>query len=497
MKTERSHTLLRNWMSLLGIPLAAFGFVVGAGLIVLDILNPFASPYLGIFTYLIVPVILIGGLLLTGLGAWREHRRRLSGRPASLPNLPVIDLNTTRHFYTFVAVIVVAFLFFTLSGVGSYRAYHFTESVEFCGKTCHSVMKPEHTAYGESPHANVRCTECHIGPGAGWLVKSKLNGLYQVYSTMFNKYSRPIETPVHNLRPAQETCYECHWPAKFFGAVQRTRTYFAADEENTAWSLRMLINVGGGSPEHGPVEGIHWHMVGANKIEYVATDEKRLVIPWVRQTDREGNVTVYVSEDSKDDFSPEGLAKAEVRTLDCIDCHNRPTHNFHDPNKSLDTALGTGAIDPALPWVKLASAEALLAEYTTEPEAMAGIEARLRKEYPDGGANVDRAVAEVQRIYRTTFFPEMKVDWRQYPDHIGHFITPGCFRCHDNKHVSPQGRRITMDCKACHSILAQGPGGAPGDIAISAEGLDFEHPGGNDLLDGTLCSECHTGAPEL
>lgn len=495
MKKERSRSLLFNWMSLLGVPLAGAGFVLGAGLIVLDVLNPFASPYLGIFTYLVVPVILCFGLLLTGVGALRERRRRRRGLPASLPRLPVIDLNTARNFYAFVAIIVVAFLFFTLSGVGSYRAYHFTESVEFCGKTCHSVMKPEHTAYGESPHANVRCTECHIGPGAGWLVKSKLNGLHQVYAVMRNTYHRPIATPVHNLRPAQETCYECHWPAKFFGAVQRTRTYYAADEANTPWTVRMLINVGGGSPEHGPVEGIHWHMVGANTIQYVATDEKRTNIPWVRQTDRAGKVTEYVSEDAPGGFPPEKVAASEVRTMDCIDCHNRPTHNFHDPNRSLDMAMSAGAIDVALPWVKLASAEALLGTYATETEATAGIEARLRKEYPAGGANVDRAITEVQRIYRTTFFPEMKVDWRQYPDHIGHYIAPGCFRCHDGKHVSADGKRITMSCTACHTFLAQGSG-AKLDT-ISASGLEFQHPGGNDQLDGTLCSECHTGAPEI
>ena len=89
-----------------------------------------------------------------------------------------------------------------LSSLGSYRVFEETESPQFCGALCHTVMKPEYTAYKISPHSRVRCTECHIGPGASWFVRAKLSGLYQVYATVTDVYPRPIPVPVQNLRPA-------------------------------------------------------------------------------------------------------------------------------------------------------------------------------------------------------------------------------------------------------------------------------------------------------
>ena len=167
--------------------------------------------------------------------------------------------------------------------VGSYKAYEFTESVTFCGKLCHQVMEPEFTAYQHSPHARVACVECHIGPGADWFVRSKISGSYQIYSVLFKKYHKPIETPVKNLRPAQETCEQCHWPRQFFGAVEQNRHYFLSDEANTEWKTRMLMFVGGGIPPFGKREGIHWHMSINNQVQYIASDEKRMVIPWVKK----------------------------------------------------------------------------------------------------------------------------------------------------------------------------------------------------------------------
>ena len=489
-----SYRLINNWISLLGIPMTAAGFGLGLGLIILDVMAPIHSPYLGIFTYMIVPVILSAGLLLILVGVLRERALRRRTSHTNLPRMPVINLNEQRHFYAFVAVVVVTFLFFVLSGIGSYRAYHFTESVTFCGITCHDVMEPEFTAYQNSPHANVLCTKCHIGPGADFFVKAKLNGLYQVYSTMFDKYNRPIPAPVHNLRPAKETCYTCHWPEKFTGSVAMSRTYYAADEENTPWHLRMLLKVGGKATEHSPAKGIHWHMATANKVEYFAADEKRQIIPWVRHTDQDGNVTVYTNDSDEVDFDAASFSEAGVRTMDCIDCHNRPTHNFHSPNVALDTAFDAGTLDTTLPWLKMVAAEALLGEYETQEDALRAIEEKLREEYPDGGENVTNAIAAVQGIYARNFFPEMNVNWSEYPDNVGHFTSLGCFRCHDGFHVSESGTRISNDCNDCHTVLAQGSGLSPDTISVG--GLDFEHPGGNDLLEDTNCSECHTGAPD-
>lgn len=492
--TAASYSLINNWISLLGIPMAAAGFAFGLGLIILDVMAPIHSPYLGIFTYMVVPVILSTGLLLILVGVLRERALRRRSSHAHLPRLPIINLNERRHFYAFIAVSLVTFLFFGLSGIGSYRAYHFTESVTFCGVTCHDVMEPEFTAYQNSPHANVTCTKCHIGPGADFFVKAKLNGLYQVYSTMFDKYNRPIPAPVHNLRPAKETCYTCHWPEKFYGSVAMSRTYYATDKENTPWHLSMLIKVGGGDPKHSAMKGIHWHMAIANRIEYIAADEKRQVIPWVRQTDPDGIVTVFTNADSDIDFDAAAVDEAAIRVMDCIDCHNRPTHNFHSPNYALDRAFEAGTLDPAMPYLKKVAAEALLGEYATKEDGLRGIEETLREEYADGGEDIENAIATVQRVYGRNFFPEMNVTWSDYPDNIGHFTSPGCFRCHDGNHVSESGKRIGNDCNDCHTVLAQGYGDSPESIAVG--GLQFEHPPGNDLMEDMLCSECHTGVPD-
>ena len=97
-------------------------------------------------------------------------------------------------------------LLVVISAVLSYRAYQFTDSVAFCGATCHTPMKPEYTAYQDSPHARVPCVGCHVGPGATWYVRSKLSGTYQVYAVFRDVYPRPITTPISDLRPVQQAC---------------------------------------------------------------------------------------------------------------------------------------------------------------------------------------------------------------------------------------------------------------------------------------------------
>ena len=234
-------------------------------LLLLDALAHFANPYVGILTFLVAPVFLVSGLFLTLLGAFLRQRQivRTSG---PLPPLR-IDLTRPRDRRLFGFFLAGGVLFLLVSAIGSYQTYHFTESVQFCGQACHGVMKPEFVTYTHSPHARVACAECHIGKGASWYVRSKLSGTYQVYATMADKYPRPIPTPVKNLRPAQETCEECHWPSKFVGNLEHTFVSFLGDETNTQFTVRMLLNVGGGDPTHGPMEGIHRHMNVGNKIE--------------------------------------------------------------------------------------------------------------------------------------------------------------------------------------------------------------------------------------
>ena len=508
--------LIQNWISLSGIILAACSFFAVVCLIAIDFFAGFSNPYMGILTYLIAPGFLFAGLLLILIGVLLERRQRRRVLPGQIPRLPRIDLNIPRQRRAFIIVVVVTFVFLLFTALGSYRTYEFTESVQFCGQTCHAVMKPEFTAYHNSSHARVDCVQCHIGPGATWFVKSKLSGSYQVYATLFDKYPRPIPTPVKNLRPAQETCEQCHWPQKFYGAIEKVRTHFKYDEKNSPWTIQMLLKVGGGDPTHGPVGGIHWHMNVANKVEYIATDEARQVIPWVRITDRQGHVTVYEAKDSK--LKPDQITSAAIRRMDCIDCHNRPTHIFLSPDEAVDIALSLGRIDPALPSIKKNAVDALAADYQTTPEALQKIADSLSKKYASSDpATIHRAIIEVQKIYRENFFPEMRSSWKVYPNNIGHFQWPGCFRCHDGEHAavdstgspqvdstgspqagsagSPQAERktISADCNSCHTIIAQGPGT---DLkTLSAQGFEFQHPSEDlgDAWKGQRCSDCHNG----
>ena len=492
-------SLLQNWISVAGSILTACVLFGMAYLLGADFLRGFSSPYLGILTYMIAPGFLLLGVALLAGGAGLERRRRRRAKPGEIPPFPRIDFNIPRHRSTFVAVLTATFLLLMLSAVGSYRAYEFTESVMFCGKTCHTVMQPEETAYRESPHARVVCVQCHIGPGAKWFVKSKVSGLYQVYAVLTNKYSRPIPVPVESLRPAQETCEQCHWPRKFFGAVVRENHHYLADETNSPWAVSLLLKVGGGDPSFGPAGGIHWHMNIANKIEYIAKDPQRQVIPWVRVTDPSGKVTVYQSK--SEPLTAAEISAAEPRRMDCIDCHNRPAHRYNPPVDSLDTALFTKRIDPSIPFIKQQAISVLTKEYPDVAAARTGIDQALRGYYRSSQAEftaghaaaIDQAVAAVQAIYEQNFFPAMKVSWKAYPDNIGHMNFPGCFRCHDDDHVADDGRTVTRECKTCHLISAQGTQVASG--VGNPEGLDFEHPVDiGDIWQSQPCNSCHDGS---
>jgi hypothetical protein len=336
-----------------------------------------------------------------------------------------------------------------------------------------------------------------VGAGATWYVKSKLSGARQVVKTALNTFPRPIPTPVHNLRPAQETCEQCHWPNKFYGAQLKVFNHYASDEKNTPRQIRMLIKTGGGDPATGESEGIHWHMNISNEITYVASDEQHQIIPYVHVKDQQGRVTEYFAKDST--LSKHQMAKAPRHRMDCVDCHNRPTHIYPSPDHSVDEALVAKRIDPTLPFIKAQAVEVLSGKYNTTPEAQQAIATNLEKfyneKYPElaktKALEIRNAIAETQRIFTTTIFPEMKVDWRVHPTNIGHFISPGCFRCHDGSHVSADGKAVSKTCDTCHTVIAEVESGQP--VYGSTQGMAFKHP--VDLGDMTAvnCADCHTG----
>ncbi|MBI3997009.1 MAG: NapC/NirT family cytochrome c [Candidatus Omnitrophica bacterium] len=498
----KSPSLLRNPVSFVGIVVAAMSTAFGLPLMFLDMVSRRTHPYLAVLIYLVLPFVATGGVGLIVFGALWERWRRRRRPELIVPPLPQIDLNQPAHQAAVVAAVTATMVIVILLSITGYRAYHFTESVKFCGLVCHQVMKPEYTAYQYSPHARVACTQCHVGPGADWFVRSKLSGLYQVYAVTTHRYPRPIETPVKSLRPAQETCEQCHWPAKFFGAQQKTFTHYLSDEANSPWQIQMLIKVGGGNPATGGASGIHWHMNIAKTIEYVAADKQREVIPWVRVTEPGGHVRVYQSTEVP--LSPAQVTAATPRQMDCVDCHNRPSHIYTPPDRALDAALEQGRIDSSLPYVKREAVRLLAGTYRSEAQAMAAIRTGLTRfyetTYPDmwrqRQADIQRAAEETAKVFARTIFPEMKADWRVHPNHIGHRNTDGCFRCHDGQHASADGHVITKDCNACHTILAQG---APATLqGQPLREQPFQHPVdmGMDVTE-QKCSLCHNGTTGL
>ena len=476
---------LRNWLSLAGLIIligSLFAFLL---LLAIDFFAAHSNPYLGILTYVVAPGFAFLGAFFIALGALvdRRHARKSA---TALPHILHIDLSRRRDRRVLAGFIVGAVLFLLLTAIGSNRTYHYTESTQFCGLACHGPMKPEYTAYLTSPHARVGCVECHVGSGAGAYVKSKINGVQQLICVFTGNYERPIKTPIHNLRPARETCEQCHWPEKLGGNLDKTYTHFLADETNTPFSVRLILKVGGGDLGKGVVEGIHWHVSPENKVEYISTDPKRQVIPWVRFTDPQGKVTEYRTADFKDD-----PAKHTIRTMDCLDCHNRPAHQFRSPNDAVDRAMAAGKIDPALPWVKSNAVAVLTQNYTTEAEALDKISTTLRAKY-SAAPQLSSLVNEVQQIYRGNFFPEMKADWRSYPDNLSHKDFAGCFRCHDGLHKTADGKTkiSASDCNSCHTILAQGSGEQLAQL--NPKGHSFFHI--DAVNEDFSCNNCHTGA---
>jgi hypothetical protein len=417
-----------------------------------------SHPYIGIVTYVMLPGLITVGLLLVPLGIFLRLRKAHAGfslaaveklaseRGIGVPH--VIQVVTT---LTLLNIVI-------FSAVG-YRAFHYTESVEFCGTVCHEVMHPEYDAYSRSPHSQIGCVKCHIGPGAGWFVKSKLSGARQLLAVVANTYSKPIETPVHNLRPAREVCEVCHRPELFHGNLMRVLEHYEPDEQNTRTFTVLNMRVGGGDEQGRDAHGIHWHVSKKHQVRYYATDRKRQDIVWVEQVDEDGTRRVWTNPD--DPVEPP--ADADLRVMDCVDCHNRPTHIFLSPDQALDEWMATGRIDADVPWIRKLAHEVISPPQETVDAAMSAI-AKLpeiyRDRYPEHWEEHEQQVREtvptLQEIHQMFVHPDMNIQWNTYNSLIGHATphTKACFRCHNGILRDEGGEPITVDCAACHFVLA-------------------------------------------
>ena len=489
--------LYRNAVSFFGVYVA----IISIFLILFTLLLMFSfkspSPYIGIFSYMVFPAFFTLGVFIFLYGMRRESiRRRQLGVDEALP-YPRLDLNDPKTRKTFsYAIIGGSFLAILLAFI-SYHAFLYTETVSFCGQLCHTVMQPEYVSYKASPHARVPCVDCHVGAGASWYVKSKISGARQVLAVMLNTYPRPIPTPIENLRPARETCEECHWPAKFFGTQLMQIPHFRYDERNTPEQISLGIKTGGGSGQLGENAGIHWHMITENKVHFIATDRKEQEIPWIRSTRQDGTEDVYITTDYKGD--PEELASREKREMDCMDCHNRPTHIYEPPDAAVDKAMASYFISRTLPWVKKVVVDALVVDYPSREKAVEGLRTEIatfyRDKYPNvyksRKADVDKAIDTAINIYDQSVFPDMKVNWKTYATNIGHRNWPGCFRCHDGKHVTKNGKVLTTECTTCHTMPERGPlaplgAMMPGPSKMKWHPMELEGKHGR-----ILCNKCH------
>jgi nitrate/TMAO reductase-like tetraheme cytochrome c subunit len=491
---------VKNYVSIIGAVLAVFNLAAILSLMILSSFFDFGGSYIGLFIYMVLPTIMIGGLVMIPIGMRLNRKRARKAEAAGEElNWPVLNFNNVATRNASIIFIFGTVFLVIISSIGSYEAFHITESVEFCGKLCHQVMEPEYTTYQGSSHERVACVECHVGSGATWYVKSKLSGLYQVYSVMAKKYPTPIPTPIANLRPARETCEQCHWPEKFYDRKLRIEESFLADDANTEEIINLQMKTSSKMTSSGFEKGIHQHISPDIRIEYKTTTDNRQVIPWVKYT----NIKTGVSEiftDSENAVSQAKLDSLETRVMDCLDCHNRPAHNYKTPQNFIDKSMSEGKISTALPGVKQIAMQVLYKDYSTKDSAFMAIREQVNEFYQSGypeilannKADVEAAILEIQNGYSKNIFPFMKSSWKVYPNNIGHMESDGCFRCHNDRHATEQGKVISKDCNLCHTILAQGN---PGNMEYSRdfEPLEFRHPVDiDDAWKTEMCSSCHS-----
>ena len=420
-----------------------------------DLLGLIKNPYVGIFVYTLLPSFMVFGLLLLPLAAWLRHRK---WRRTGLVQEPLIlNLGNPRHRYFLVGFVSLSVLNLALLAVAGYEGYHCTDTPYFCGMVCHKVMAPEYSAYKRSPHSRVSCVECHIGSGAAWFVRAKISGFRQVYTTLINSYDRPIPVPVEQLRPARDTCENCHWPEKFYGKKVKRFVSFTNDNQLTPEITEVALHIGGHNRETGSFEGIHWHVSKDVEVKYLAANRERTRIARVKVKRPDGSEDEFIKSDVEVE---EGFEPA-WRVMDCIDCHNRPTHIMELPDQVVDLGLLNGRIDQKLTGIREDSLAVLTMDYDSQAGARENLVENLvqlqQKRDPAAAKKnieaVRNAGAYLLEKYLGNVWPEQKIFWGTYKQHLGHRFADegyGCWRCHDDEHSNKSGETISQDCDLCH-----------------------------------------------
>lgn len=416
--------------------------------------------------------------------AVQTQEQKTSARPKGLrkrrlrwPSL-TIDLSQAKHRRNLLLIFLAVSLAGTILLVGGYKGFVYAESSEFCGTLCHP-MTSEFIRYETSPHAKVECAHCHVGAGVTYFLQSKVDGMRSFYYALTDTYERPIKSPVHNLRPARETCEECHTPNSYTDNVIKTIVHYDNDQANTPVQSTLILKMGGWRESTGVSEGIHWHLT--NPVYYIAADDQRQVIMWVGAEQEDGMMKEYYARDilgmAQTAFVEDARANGEVIEMDCIDCHNRSAHLIPPPEVAVDDAISDGLISRDLPYVRAKAVEALSTSYPSVADAYAAIDGLAdyyRVGYPDvyeeRRTDIYATLSKLKKIYSQTNFPELGLDWQTNPDNETHSPFLGCFRCHDGKHarIDQAGNEvevISVKCNLCHTVPIVGRGS---DMLIEA-----------------------------
>lgn len=401
------------------------------------------------------------------------------------------------------STIIIGLVFiagFIILGVGAIQGWEFTNSNFFCATACHAVHPEEPGAFQDSYHARVRCVECHMGRvGTIQAMFLKVGHSRDLLAVLSGQYERPVQA--RSMRPANESCERCHWPPAFHGDTVREVRRFQPDETNSLVRTFLIMKTGGGERERGLGRGVHWHI--ENRVEYIATDERRQDIRWVRSVLPDGRTVEY--SDVLNPLSADEISKSIPRVMECVDCHNRAGHPFPSPETAVDRALAEGRVSPELPFVKKEMTDLFETEYESQQAAEAaadGFEAGYRERHPDVAAAQSPQVAQVgaaaKDLVPELVFEDQEVNWRSFADNSQHRTFAGCFRCHDGKHVSADGESIRLHCNICHSIPVEvGPNDRPPAMPIASVQEPESHLATNFMADHRFqaseeaCSPCH------
>lgn len=443
--------LARHPLAIAGALMTTAAAVAFCALLIAALAGLFQNPYAGLVVFVLIPAIFVAGLLLMPLGMWLQRRKlRRTGTVEEWPVLDFRRARVRRAALVGLALTAVNLVIVLLAGYGSLR---WMESPSFCGQVCHTPMQPQFTAWQGAAHAGVACVACHVGEGPGALARAKLSGVRQLLHVVGHSYPKPIPPGVRMPAGTQaEACAGCHQPMRDASDRIRVIRDYADDEGNseTMTILQMHVVASASSPR-----GIHWHADPANRVEYVATDEGRQTIPYVKVTDANGRVKEYAAAEATDDLIRTGTR----RIMDCVDCHNTVGHPISPtPERAVDRAIASALVSRDLPYVRREGLRLVKGTYPDQDAGVRAIDQELRRFYESHAGPADRqavarAAAALQDVYRRNVFPAMSVTWGTYPDNKGHFTSTGCFRCHDELHAAKDGSTISADCSYCHTQI--------------------------------------------